>query len=70
MTDKQPVQADGDGASKCEDGVSTPSGEGESAGGAYPNPHSRKPGRGFDGGQSHKGYEGPDNPNATTRSDD
>lgn len=38
--------------------------EGESQGGAYPNPHrGRKPG--FDGGQTHREYEGPDNPNAT-----
>lgn len=47
-------------------------GAGESQGGAYPNPHAgkRKQGaaEGFlgHGGQSDIGYEGPDNPNATT----
>ena len=46
-------------------------GAGESQGGAYPNPHSNKPGKGgFDsflghGGQSDMAYSGPDNPNAT-----
>ena len=63
MTSKQPVQADRGG----KDGVSDPASEGESSGGAYPNPHTGKEGGHFDGGQSDKVYRGPDNPNATTR---
>jgi hypothetical protein len=59
MTDKQ---------ESGNDGVSNPPTEGESAGGAYPNPHRKNRGK-FDGGQSSKAYEGPDNPNATTGSD-
>jgi hypothetical protein len=59
MTDKQKT-----------DGVSNPPSEGESQGGAYPNPHTGKEDRGdgggFDGGQSDKSYEGPENPNSTT----
>jgi hypothetical protein len=51
------------------DGVSNPPSEGESQGGAYPNPHTGKDKGGFDGGQSDKNYEGPENPNSTTRSD-
>jgi hypothetical protein len=39
---------------------------GESAGGAYPNPHTGEPDPGFDGGQSEKAYHGGPNPNATT----
>ena len=66
MTDKQPMQADGKGTTGAPDGVSDPAGQGESAGGAYPNPHSGKTPAGFDGGQSDKAYRGPDNPNATT----
>lgn len=50
------------------DGVSEPAGQGESAGGAYPNPHKDRPGGRFAGGQSDKKYEGPPNRNATTRS--
>ena len=69
MTDKQPMQADGDQTAAAPDGVSDPPTEGESQGGAYPNPHSGKERGGFDGGQSDKKYEGPDNPNATTRKD-
>lgn len=65
MTDKQPIQADGDARKGAPDGVNQPAGEGESQGGAYPSPPSKQ-GR-FDGGQSHKGYEGPENPNATTK---
>jgi hypothetical protein len=48
-------------------------GAGESQGGAYPNPHSGKDGKGGPdtflghGGQTDIGYEGPDNPNATTK---
>ena len=48
-------------------------GAGESQSGAYPNPHSGTDGDGESegflghGGQSDIGYEGPDNPNATTR---
>jgi hypothetical protein len=47
-------------------------GAGESQGGAYPNPHSGKDPKGGPdtflghGGQTDIGYEGPDNPNATT----
>lgn len=67
MTDKQPMQADGGGAKERPDGVSNPATEGESSGGAYPNPHSSKEGGDFNGGQSGKAYSGPDNPNATTR---
>jgi hypothetical protein len=48
-------------------------GAGESQGGAYPNPHSGKdPKSGPDtflghGGQTEIAYQGPDNPNATTK---
>jgi len=66
MTDKQPMQADGNHGSAEPDGVSNPASEGESAGGAYPNPHTGKKTPKFNGGQTHKEYEGPDNPNATT----
>jgi hypothetical protein len=69
MTDKQPMQADGDQQKGAPDGVNHPANEGESGGGAYPNPHRGKVGNGFDGGQSDKDYEGPENPNATTGSD-
>lgn len=51
---------------KRNDGVNDPATQGESSGGAYPNPHGGKDKGGFAGGQSGKGYEGPDNPNATT----
>lgn len=67
MTEKQPMQADGKGTKGQMDGVSHPASEGESAGGAYPNPHTGKQPEGFDGGQSDKAYSGPDNPNATTK---
>ncbi|RYY26109.1 MAG: hypothetical protein EOP62_11565 [Sphingomonadales bacterium] len=67
MTDRQPMQADGGGGDQVnDDGVGGKPGDGESAGGAYPNPHSGKDPKGFDGGQSGKSYSGPDNPNATT----
>ncbi|AJP70668.1 hypothetical protein [Sphingomonas hengshuiensis] len=69
MSDSQPMQANGEGTDKAPDGVTTPPGE-ESQGGAYPNPHGEKSDGHFDGGQSHKDYEGPSNPNATTGSDD
>lgn len=69
MTNKQPMQADGDGTKAGEDGVSKPPTGGESSGGAYPNPHTGRNKGGFDGGQSDKGYRGPDNPNATTDPD-
>lgn len=65
MADKQPMQADGRGDRVAGDGVSEKPGAGESAGGAYPNPQ-KGGGKPFDGGQSGKSYEGPDNPNATT----
>jgi len=69
MTDKQPMQADGDGKAVARDGVSdvAKKGGGESSGAAYPNPHSGKERGEFDGGQSGKSYSGPDNPNATTK---
>ena len=67
MTDKQPMQADGDDTPGEKDGTNGKPGPGESAGGAYPNPHTGKTGgKSFDGGQTHKSYEGPDNPNSTT----
>lgn len=47
------------------DDGTAPKGDGESQGGAYPNPHKdREPG--FEGGQTDLEYSGPDNPNATT----
>jgi hypothetical protein len=65
---KVPMPASGQGSPKLRsDGVSDvgthgKSGGSESAGGAYPNPHTGKEGRGesgdFDGGQSEKGYYG------------
>ncbi|MDF7773640.1 hypothetical protein P1X14_00140 [Sphingomonas sp. AOB5] len=67
MTDKQPMQADGGGTKQRDDGVANPASEGEGSGGAYPNPHSGKEPKGFDGGQSDKAYRGPDNPNATMK---
>lgn len=69
MADNQPMQADGDKKQGTSDGVEDPASEGESGGGAYPNPHSGGKEGHFDGGQSHKDYEGPENPNATTGSD-
>ena len=68
MTDKQPMQADGEGKAVAGDGVSDVDKKrgGESSGGAYPNPHTGKDRGTFDGGQSEKSYSGPDNPNATT----
>jgi hypothetical protein len=65
MTDKQPIQASGNGDAQRSDGVNNPPSE-ESQGGAYPSP---KRDGDFDGGQTHKEYEGPDNPNATTEGD-
>ena len=62
------MQADGDAADgTAPDGVNTAEGAGESQGGAYPRPDDDEDG-GFPdrGGQSDMGYEGPDNPNATT----
>ena len=68
MTEKQPMQANGKGKPVAGDGVSDvdKKGAGESAGDAYPNPHTGKNRGAFDGGQSDKSYSGPDNPNATT----
>lgn len=67
MTDKQPMQADGGGMLPETQPV-PPNAEGESQGGAYPNPHKdREPG--FKGGQTDLEYSGPDNPNATTKED-
>lgn len=82
MPDTKKMPADGGGIHKGEpDGVSgmPEAGEegqvngrvggGESAGGAYPNPHSGKPPQGAGllgiGGQSDKAYYGGENPNAT-----
>lgn len=67
MTDKQAMQADGEGTHDTErtDGAPGKSG-GESQGGAYANPHTGKDRGEFDGGQTEKSYSGPDNPNATT----
>ena len=62
------VPAGNGGASKP-DGVNTPASEGESQGGPYPNPHTGREEGEFDGGQTHKDYEGSENPNATTDSD-
>ncbi|QNE31583.1 hypothetical protein F1C10_06330 [Sphingomonas sp. NBWT7] len=60
MTDKQPMQADGAGTSDAADPQESrkPKAEGESQGGAYPNPHSGKKPGGFDGGQSERAYHG------------
>lgn len=66
MTDKQPMQADGKGGAAAPDGVSNPPSQGESSGRAYPNPHGEGEDETFDGGQTNKEYEGPENPNATT----
>ena len=78
MTDKQPMQADGDGT-KPDGGpeiASRQGGAGESGGGAYPNPHSGKPGAKHGpgsflghGGQSEIAYTGSPNPNATAKED-
>ena len=78
MTDKQPMQADGDGT-KPDGGpeiASRRGGAGESGGGAYPNPHSGKPGAKHGpgsflghGGQSEIAYTGGPNPNATAKED-
>ncbi len=65
MTEKQPMQADGDQEKAGDDGTGPKPGAGESGGGPYPNPH-KGGGGSFDGGQSDKSYEGPPNPNATT----
>jgi len=65
MADKQPMQADGDSAKGVGDGTGPKPGAGESGGGHYPNPH-KGGGKDFNGGQSDKSYEGPENPNATT----
>jgi hypothetical protein len=80
MSDKQPMQASGGGAKGAPDGVSDVEthgrSDGESQGGAYPNPHPTGKRRSSPGdfmghgGQSHINYEGGDNPNATTRDED
>jgi hypothetical protein len=66
MADKQPMQADGDGKGGRPDGVDTPATQGESSGGAYPNPYTGKRKPSFNGGQTDRSYSGPDNPNSTT----
>lgn len=63
MTDKQPMQADGAGAKPkgSDDHGQAPGekrGDGESQGGAYPNPHTGKESGKFDGGQSGRAYHG------------
>ena len=78
MDGKQPMQADGAG-SDADDGpeiASRQGGTGESGGGAYPNPHTGKPGKKHGpasflghGGQSEIGYTGPPNPIATATED-
>ena len=82
--DKEPMQVDGTAApgEKVADEANPASSgrpdmqdnAGQSAGGAYPNPHDKKGGnpeddRGFRGGQSVQGYCGGDNPNATSEED-
>lgn len=68
MTDKQPMQASGDGKPGKDAKSVTPDADsaGQSGGGAYPNPHTGTDEGGFDGGQTERPYSGPDNPNATT----
>lgn len=63
MTDKQPMQADGEGTTAHmpdEHGevASRRDSAGESGGGAYPNPHSGKQGGHFHGGQTERAYHG------------
>lgn len=81
MTDKQPMQASGGDAGKgAPDGVSDVDthgrSQGESEGGAYPNPYpdkARKQGPGHflgHGGPSEINYSGGPNPNATTREEE
>jgi hypothetical protein len=78
MSEKQPMQADGGGTKRSGDEpeiASRKGGAGESGGGAYPNPYTGKEKKGNfggflgHGGQTHIAYEGPDNPNATTKGD-
>lgn len=69
MTDKQPMQADGNGGDAAYPAAGAPGkqgSKGESQGGAYPNPHTGKKNPGFEGGQTERGYTGGPNPNATT----
>lgn len=54
---KEPMQADG-GGRKGSSTKEAPNEQGESQGGAYPNPHTSKKGGHFDGGQSGKAYHG------------
>ncbi len=63
MTDKQTMQADGAGTTRHEPDengelASRRQSEGESQGGAYPNPHTGKEGGHFQGGQSERAYHG------------
>ena len=59
MADKQPMQASGEGtADDAGDPTRRKPGAGESQGGAYPNPHTGKDGKGFGGGQSERAYHG------------
>lgn len=60
MSDKQPMQADGAGTPRGarESDREPPKRDGESQGGAYPNPHTGKEGGHFEGGQSVQGYHG------------
>ena len=74
MSDKKPVQADGGSAPP--QSQSRSGGTGESGGGAYPNPHTGKPGKNDPGsfmghgGQSEIDYSGGDNPNEVTEKED
>ena len=54
MTDKQPTQAATDGKTAPDPVEQTP-GEGESGGGAYPNPHTGEKGEGTGGFMGHGG---------------
>ncbi len=63
MVEKQPMQADGKGTTRSEPDdngelASRRRSEGESDGGAYPNPHTGKKPGGFEGGQSGRAYQG------------
>ena len=57
---KEPVQANGAGSRKgAQDDVTANEAQGgESAGGAYPNPHTGKRHPRFDGGQTEQAYHG------------
>lgn len=60
MSEKEPMQVDGAaGAGKTSaSDAEPPNKQGESQGGAYPNPHTGKKPGDFTGGQSVQGYHG------------